>query len=157
MATWNVYAMSYDDNADLANGVHSIRTKFNDNVIVSYIRTWVLTYGSPVFTSLHMEVYSDVNGSKGGLIATSTNSFSNTDITSKAFSAKEIYFTFDKDTFDSNNWYHLVLKGTPTAFTSSSHIAWKSSYPYPIYTTGITASVNLREYPYTMCTIGASL
>jgi hypothetical protein len=152
---WTVYADSYSTNADFSNGVKSVRTKFGTGTILTVVRTWIVLYNNPTFSSLTMKIYSDKNGSKDKLLYSSTNSFNKADIFTKQNGVAEIYFNFDKIPLDSYNWYHFSLSGTSSDFADDKHLAWKSSYPFPVYTTGITGATNLTEYPYLISFVGA--
>jgi hypothetical protein len=148
---WNFYGDSYDSDSDFANAEKTIRFKLPVGGIIEYFRTWIVGYIDPSFTSITADIYNDVNGSKGGVLYSSSTSFVKSQITTKDNFVKEIYFKFDKVPLDSENWYHFALKGVSSGFSEDSHIAWKVGYPFPVY----PVSANIAVHPYLYTIIGA--
>ena len=154
---WSIFGDSYDTDSDLSNGTKSIRIKWNDNIILQYVRTWVVFFNDPGITNLTMKIYADENESKGDLLYSSLTTHTKAEMLTLDNGIKEVYFEFDKPSMDANNYYHLVLTGSSSGFSSSSHIAWKTSYPYPVYSEGVGVSFsNLPKFPYTCSTVGAA-
>ena len=156
MCAWQVYADSYNTDGEL--GEKTQKVTFNKNVIIRYIRIWIVVYDDPPFTSLNMKIYSDDNGSKGVLLHTSTNALTKANVVTLDNGVKEIYFTFNDIQLDGLNPYHFALDGSSSGFSASSHIAWKQSWPDPFYRTGLSLTFEeLSTSPYDIYFIGAEL
>lgn len=155
--SWTVYGDSYDTSDDLTNGTKSVRFKLNAKKIIRYIRTWLILYNDPGLTNVTMKIYADESESKGDLLYSSSTTHTKAEILTLDNGVKEVYFQFADIALDGDNWYHAVLVGTSTGFTASSHLAWKNSYPFPVYPDGFTNTyTNLPKFPYTFTLIGAS-
>jgi hypothetical protein len=151
---WSIYGNSYDTDADFLNATKTVRFKVPAGNIQQYVRTWVIGNNDPLYTNITASIYADVNGSKGAKLYDSLTTHLKAAVSTKINFVKELYFEFDNLSLDENNWYHFALRGTSSGFTEDSHIAWKTSYPYPVYTTGL-GSTNLAAYPYTFSMVGA--
>ena len=155
---WKVYADSYNTDAELSSGSKSVRAKMNEEIILRYVRTWIVFNNDPGLTNITMKIYSDDNDSKGFLLHSSTTTHTKANIITATNGVKEVYFAFDDIALDSENYYQFVLTGTSSGFSSSSHVAWKLSYPDPVYSSGFTNNYeNLLVYPYDLVLIGAKL
>jgi len=153
---WTVYADSYDTDADLTNGVKTVRFKLNGKYIIRYIRTWLVFYNNPGLTNITMKIYADESSEKGDLLYSSSTTHTKAEIITSNNGVREVYFQFADIALDGDNYYHAVLTGTSSGFSESSHVAWKNSFPFPVYPDGFTQLYNnLPKYPYTFCLIGA--
>ena len=153
---WTVDADGYETSADLTNGVKTIRARMNKGTILRFARTWVVFYNDPDLTNITMKIYYDESGSKGDLLYSSITTLTKAQIITLQNGIKEVYFEFDDVVLDANNYYHFVLTGVSSGFSSSSHLAWKKSYPYPVYTSGFAQSFRNRLiFPYTLSLVGA--
>ena len=111
------------------------------NMELTGCRTQIIIYNNPSFTSLNMKIYSNRSGAPAGLISTSTNAPLKAEIHTLSHALKEIYFDFSDVVFKADETYHFVLNATGYTGTTSSHIAWKHSYPDPAYQTNVDMSV----------------
>lgn len=101
------------------------------NRIVKAFRTWVLVYNSPSFTTLSLNVMSNLGAIPGQVIFTSENSYVLNDIATDAFAVKEIFFDFINPIFLRKGTYHLALNATDYVGDSSSHLGWVRGTPDP--------------------------
>lgn len=157
MSNWLIYANSYDSDAEFSGATKTVRFKVNSpGGIVQYFRTWLIGFNDPQFTNITAKIYADVNGSKGALLdnGNSVTTLTKAQITTEVNFAKEVYFQFDNLSLDQHNWYHFALTGVSSGFTEDSHIAWRSSYPFPVYREGLSAA-NLAAYPFLVSVVGA--
>lgn len=147
------------DTAELTNTAKSIKGRPNRNIVLKATRTWLIFNDfSGSFTNLTMKVYSDRNGSPGALIATSTNSWTKSQIITQNSGVKEVYFEFDLLPMRSNLYYHFVLNCSGYTGSTSSHIAWRKAWPDPVYRTGWSQTFeSLGVSPYFLTVIGAEL
>lgn len=153
---WRVYADTY--NSDSEMGDKTQRVIFNKNIILRYVRCWVVFYNNPGVTSLNMKIYSDNGGAKGALLHTSTNSLTKAQMITLANGIKEIYFSFPDIQLDGVNTYHFALDGTVSGLSASSTVAWKHTFPDPYYRTGLALTLEeLQVSPYDLYFIGAEL
>lgn len=158
MCAWSVYGDSYDNDTDFSNGAKSVRFKLNANKVIRYARTWVVLYNDPGLTNITAKIYHDLSATeaKGDLIASSSTTHTKAEITTSNNAIRELYFQFADISLEGSNYYHFVLTGTSSGFSASSHIAWKTSYPDPVYEDGVSVIFsNLPKFPYTLSLIGA--
>ena len=116
-----------------------------NNIQIKGVRTYVIFYNTPTLTSFNMKLYANVSGAPGGLIATSTNAPTKASIITLSHGVKEIYFDFNNIPLVGGETYHFCLDGTGYTGTTSSHVAWKHSFPDPAYQTNVDMS---REGAY---------
>lgn len=155
---WTVYGDSYDTDSAFTNGTKTIKFSPEKDSILRAVRTWLVFYNDPTFTNITMKLYYDGAGSRGDLLASSTTTWTKAQILTLDNGVNEVYFEFDDRTLDSGNYYHLVLMGTGSSFSESSHIAWRTGYPDPVYKDGISVSFNnLLKFPYEFSLIGAEV
>lgn len=133
--------------------------KLGDNKIVIAIRTWLVIYNSPTFTNLKMHIYSNevvsTDNTPRVLLATSTNSFNLSDITTYANAKREVYFKFNFVPFKDQDLYNLVMSADGYVYSESSHLAWVKGWPDPVYKTSFTPTFeNLLIAPYEAYAIG---
>lgn len=112
----------------------------SENIALQGIRTFIIIYNNPSFTSLNMKLYSNRSGAPAGLISTSTNAPTKAQIITLDHGLKEIYFDFNNEVLKADETYHFVLNATGYTGTTTSHIAWKHSYPDPAYQTNVNMS-----------------
>jgi hypothetical protein len=144
---------------------NEISQKFSLNADVSLIaiRCMFLYKDLPTtgLVGLRAKIYSDRAGSPITLLATSTNSWSASQITTLAHGRKEIYFTFNPFHLDGDNNYHVTLSATTYTGTDASHLAWALDYGDPTHTVVGGRSthnvVNLGTWPNHVTFIGANL
>lgn len=128
-----------------------------ENFVLKAIKTWLIVYNNPSFTSFEMRIYSSRNSAPGDLLHTSSNVQTKASIHTLANACKEIYFDFNKPVFDKDDTYYLVLWGNGYTGDATAHVAWKKSYPDPNYTTGLSDTKSLGKWPYDIAVFGADL
>lgn len=154
--TWRHYADEFV-NQELENRNRYLRFCPARNTVLIAMRTWLVLYNPPAFTNLRANLYSDRSELPGGLIATSTNSWSRDDLLiSSNYGAKEIYFEFSpKISLQENLCYHFVLSADNYTYSEDSHLAWRKAWPDPIY--GTATFENLLRSTYMFSVVGADL
>ena len=159
--SWRVYMNTYDTDAELSTGSKSCVAQMTKPIALEFVRIWVGWIGDPAskLTSLTMKIYLDESDSKGDLLFSSSTTHTTASLqASNAFlldnGLMEIPFKFSKVPLDKNNKYHFVLEGVSSGFTTSSTIAWKTSFPKPVYTDGFAQSFsNMPKFPFTLVLI----
>lgn len=153
---WKVWGNSYDTDSDFTNGTKTCRFTPTKNIILQNVRTGIIFYNNPGLVNITAKIYIDDNESKGDLLYTSLTTHLKADLINLNHGVKEIYFLFDEVPLHADEYYHFVLSGTSSGFSESSHVAWKSSYPDPVYSGGFTgAASKLPQYPFDLTLIGA--
>lgn len=121
------------------------------------VQTQFINYNSPSFTSFEGRIYSNLGGSPGKLLFTSTNT-QLPGIFTAANGVMTVFFNFDLpldlNPFDT---YHFVPWGNGYTGTSSSHVAWKKSFPDPACAVTVTDMNKIGVWPYDFEPIGAYL
>lgn len=158
---WRVWGERYDT-ADMSNTRVYQPAQFPKNYVLLGCRIWVIAYNDPVFTSLHMKIYSDNNGVPKKLLHTSTNVQLKADIHTLDNAAKEIWFDFDKipvrgEPTLASNKYHFVLNGSGYTGDETSHLAWMRGFPNPVYRPAGFGYNDLLTSPLTLYFIGSRL
>lgn len=155
--SWHVFA---DPIETAVNGTTEIHQPlvFHSNVSILACRAWVVWYNDPTFDDICMKIYSDNDGDPGYLLHTSsviTKDYFVDDL----YGVKEIPFEFsDKPVFKAEDTYHFVLLLSNYTGDSSSHLAWKRTFPDPPYRTGLDLTYEaLLTYPYDLTFIGCIL
>jgi len=158
---WTVYG---DDltSGDLTGVTKFQPVTFGQDLVLRAVRTWVIVYNDPVFTSLNMKIYSNDNSSGSHtpkkLLATSTNVQLKASVHTEANAVKELWFEFDYPVFNGADIYNIVINGVGYSPTPTSHLAWMKGFPNPVYSTGYTPSMITLPYaPYELYFIGAEL
>jgi len=153
---WSVWGRDYTT-AELTNSTHTARCKMNEHTVLRAVRVGITVLNNPTFTNLSMKIFSDKeDDTKGGLIATSTNVITKSEITTLANAIKEIYFEFNDVLLHGSLYYHFGLTGTGHSFSPTSTIAWKKAWPNPIYTLNLTTTlVSSGTAPFDLHFIGA--
>ena len=151
---WQIYADQYST-AEMSDASKSALITFDKSEIIIATRVWILIYNNPPFTSLNMKIYSNDGGFAKKLIATSTNVQLKADIHTLDNAIKEIWFDFNKVNVREGDSYHFVINGTGYTGSTSSHIAWKKSFPDPVYPWGVVTLPSLGGASYDIYCIGA--
>lgn len=154
--SWLVYADSYDNDADFSGATKSVRFNLTNNTVVKYIRTSVILYNDPGLTNITASIYYDkTDESKGDKIASSLTTHTKAEIITSLNGVVDLYFEFNEISLHNSGYYHFALHGVSSGFTDSSHLAWKTSYPDPVYDGGVSVVFsNLPKFPYTFVLIG---
>ena len=154
---WKVFADPFET-SDLTGVARFQPIKFNQDMILRAVRTWIVVYNNPAFTNLNMKIYSNNAGYPKKLIATSTNVQLKASIHTLDNAVKEMWFEFDYPVFKGADTYHLVINGSGYTFAEGSHLAWMKGFPDPVYSTGYTPAIETMLYaPYQCYCLGASL
>jgi hypothetical protein len=127
------------------NTAKSISQEFipESNTILRGMVAGLIFYGNPVFTSIQMFLYSG-----NSYLATSTKSFNKLDILTLEHGYRILGFEFEPYKLKAGNDYRAVLLLNGYTGNSTSHIAWRKSYPDPQYRTGITLTCEKgAKYP----------
>lgn len=105
------------------------------NSIVDQIVTGIVLHDPTNFTGLALKIYSDNNGAPGALIASSTNTWSRSDLLLQYdYGVKWPFFNFNQIPLKSETTYHYVLNGASGYTESASqYIGWYIGYPAGIY------------------------
>lgn len=153
---WTFYADAFMGE-ELQNRNRYLRFSTPENIVMLAMRTWLVLFNPPAFTNLRCKLYGDRNGLPGGLIATSSNAWTRSDLLTTAnYGAKEVYFEFEpKISLQQNLFYHFVLSADNYTFSENSHLAWRKAWPDPIY--GTATFENLLRSPYMFALVGAEL
>jgi hypothetical protein len=154
-----IYARVFDS-GELANTAMYQPFKANKNMALRCIRTWLAFVDNPTVDNFTAKIYSDrtdsVSHAPGVLIATSTNTLTKAEIITLANGFKEVPFMFDDINLQENTWYNLVINAGTYTPSASSYVAWKSSFPDPVYPTGLDISaIKLGSSPYAITIIGS--
>lgn len=134
------------------------KVKFNSNIVLRACRIWLVFYNNPTLTSISMKIYSNSGGSQGKLLHTATNTWSKSQIITENNGVREIYFDWNYPSFDADDEYHFGLFLSGYTGNNSTHVAWRSAWPDPVYGTNFTPTrVNINSAPYTIYFIGSDL
>jgi len=161
MAYWEIFGDPILT-ADMTGKTMSIRFKPNSNVVLKALKTWLIfkdPVGDMAFSALLGKLYSDRDGSAGGLIATSTNSWEKSDLLDlEDQGVRELWFEFEETSLNSDTWYHLVLNCTGYTYDADKHIAFRKAWPDAVYRTGLPGTFeSLIASPYFLIGIGDDL
>lgn len=129
------------------------------NQLLKSIAVGIIAH-DPSFTALTLELWSDQGGSPSKLIATSTSSKVRSDLlpTADDYGVCFSGFEFAGVPLKSGASYWIALRATGYAYTSSSHLAWRLSYPDPQYRTGLTLNATKSpNHPFEFGLITADL
>ena len=158
---WKVWGDQLDT-ADLTSTNKSQAVTFGEDTILLAVRTWVIVYNDPPFTSLNLKIYSNevISGANTPkkLLATSNNVQLKADVHTLSNGAKEIWFDFNFPVYNGADIYNLVLNGVGYAGSDASHLSWMKAFPNPVYPSGYTPAMEtLPLAPYEIYFIGAPL
>ena len=152
--TWTVWGDKFET-GELSNTNMYCKIKFNQNLVLKGVRTWIILYNNPTFTDLNLKLYSNEDNKPKSLLYTSTNVQKKEDIITEHNGAKEIYFDFNDVPLNGNDTYHFVMNGTGYVYSNDSHLAWMKAFPDPVYAAGYTPTFeNMLNAPYQLYVIG---
>ena len=160
MSSWKHVVKPYDS-ADMSATVPTIfqRLKIGTtygHYLLHGITAGLCFVGSPVFTALTAELWSDDGDSPGKLIATSTTSWSKAQCLTLDHAVKFIGFAFNKVPLRAGLNYCIALRASVYTGSDTSYIAWRFSYPDPQYQTGLTLqAVKGLSHPFDVVLIGS--
>lgn len=151
-----IFYEPYYDATAFGNTTFFCPFKANRNIILTVVRTWIVLVNNAPFTSVNLKLYSNTpSNMPGGLIATSTNSFTKAEIFTNTNGFKEIYFEFDEINLNGNTRYNFVMNGTGYTGSSTSHVGWRKGFPDPVYRTNFTPTFeNLGISPFALYVVG---
>ena len=153
--SWTTDGRPYESDSDLSNGIYTQKVVINKNVLLKYVRTWIIFMDNPGLTNITMKIYLDNEGDKGNLLYSSLTTHTKAEIITLENGVKEVYFEFDDKPLDDGNTYHFCLEGTSSGLSTSSKIAWKTTWPDPVYGGFSESFANRAQYPFTIVLIGA--
>lgn len=161
MSGWKVWADPFET-TDLTSNARFQSATFGQDLILRAVRTWIIVYNDPAFTSLNMKIYSNEviggNNTPKKLLATSTNTQLKADVHTLANGVKEIWFEFDYPVFNGADIFNFVINGVGYTYSVGSHLAWMKAFPNPVYSGGYTPAIETLPYaPYELYFIGAQL
>lgn len=160
--SWKNLVQPYDT-ADMSATVPTIfqRLKISASLssyLLHGITVGLAFVGSPVFTAITAELWSDDGNSPGKLIATSTTSWTKAQCLTLAHAIKFVGFAFNKVHMRAGLNYHIAIRASAYTGSDTSYIAWRFSYPDPQYQTGVTAEVTKGlAHPFDVVLIGSPL
>lgn len=131
----------------------------NANVFLKALRTWVVVYNDPTFTSLSANVYEDDGGLPGALLMSSSNSHTKASLIGANTNAlRGVYFTFTNDIIlRSADVYHLVLKWTgASGFSETAHVGWIQDVYDPVYAAAQTAN-QIQKSPFNISIVASEI
>jgi hypothetical protein len=148
--------------SELTNTARFQTISFPENTILKAIRTKIVVYNDPAFTSLSAKLYSNelVSGvnTPRMLIAQSTNSHLKAEVCTLENGVKEIWFDFNFISLRAGDKYNIVISGTDYVYSDASHLAWAKAWPDPVYKDGWTCSFeSLVVSPYYIYAVGRKL
>jgi hypothetical protein len=130
----------------------------DNRFVLRAVRVFVLEYNAPIYTSISAKLYAVRSSGATKDIATSTNSFPAAQVSTLDHAHKELYFTFSNPVLQADTDYRIGLIIAGYTGTQASHLAWASSWPDPIYRTGLT--VNQAKggiMPLSLSLVGSSI
>ena len=99
------------------------------------------------YTSLSLEIWSDLSGSPSQLLRTSTTTWTKAQVDAqfpKVYKLVYMGFEFDLLPMKPGTYYHVALRATGYTGDLNSHIAWRHAYPKPQYPNGLTLANSVR-------------
>jgi hypothetical protein len=162
--TWNMIGKPFST-ADMSASVPTISQRFRIPTtqsphLLGELVAGIVLFNDPAFTALTMELWSDRNGSPVRLLATSTTSLAKAAVlTTEDHAYKILGFLFDpQPTLNPGTYYHAVIRASGYTGNSSSHIAWRHSYPDPQHADGVTLeAVNAARFPFDLTFLTAEV
>lgn len=128
--------------ADNSSSSPAIYQKFTmpDNKLVRSIRIGIIQYNNPTYTSVSLNVYANRSNAPGKLLYSSSTSVTKATIGESINHAyKDIYFDFTDFTLrDSDSYYAALFINGAYVGNSTTHLAWKTAWPDPMFKTGVT-------------------
>jgi hypothetical protein len=119
------------------------------------LRTWIVVYNDPVFTSIEMRLYSSRNGVPQKLLNTS-NAILKATLHTLDHGCKEVGFEFDNaEALEADREIILVPYITGYTGNDSSHLAWRREYEDYVYSdVADRVYKNLLLRPYHVAFVG---
>lgn len=152
--TWRFLADEFESGDLAAPAVYQGLT-IRKNLLIKAVRTWIVSYNNPTYTSLSLKIYSNAGGFPDALLASSSPVIKSS-LGSATYFAKEIYFELADFSAAKNTTYFLSLDGADYSYASGSHLAWVRGWPDPIYRETYTpTAVNATLAPYQIYLVGA--
>jgi hypothetical protein len=157
--TWRVLGKPIytADNSASAPGVYQ-KIKLPSNLLANAFRVMVAHYNNPTYTSLELKIYGNRNGAIGKLLHTSTNTITKATIAAtENHSLKETYFEFSPEIplKAGEEYFASIFINGAYVGDSSTHIAFVSTWPDPIFDTGITQTqAKASNYPLRLSIFG---
>jgi hypothetical protein len=165
--SWKIFAerldtsdLSVQDEAMGDAPGHTQKCLITDNMVLKAVRTWVVFFNAPVFSSLELRIYpNDVSyyGSPPLLkrIYTSSNSWTLPEIATEDYAAKELYFEFDQAVnLIGGETYKFAIWANDYTGDATSHIAWVRATNDCAYSGYVEDSVNNNTAPFKLALIG---
>jgi len=153
---WKVWGDNWETGElDNTNKYQTLRVN-NSNIILRWVRTWVIVINDPVFTDLNMKIYSNEvvsgdNTPKKLLHTSLTPDLTKTQIIALENGVKEIYFKFNEVPLQKDTFYNFVVNGDGYVPTASSYLCWMKAFPDPVYSNNFTPTLERLPYaPYQM-------
>ena len=148
------------DNSASAPGVYQ-KFEVPSNILMRAVRVGVIHYNNPTYTSIQLKIYGNRNGSPGKLLHTSSNSITKATIAAvENHSYKETYFEFipSPSLRAGEEYFAAIFINGAYVGNSSAHLAWKTTWPDPIFDTGVTQNqAKAAKYPLDFSIIGTSI
>lgn len=125
------------------------------NRIIKAIRTALIFYNDPVFSSAELELWKVANNSLWKKIATS-NMRKKSSMITKDYGTKYCYFDFEiMPSLRKNITYALVLRLSDYVGEDGSHIALaREAYPYMQHAEDPITRANITSAPYIFSIVG---
>lgn len=127
------------------------------NLLIRGVNIGLVVYNNPAFTSIHLDMYDDDSGVPGKKIAQS-NSFTKAEIHTLPHAYKVVGFTFSDIAVRAGGYIYFALGAVGYTGNSSSHLAWRNSYPDPQFITGVTLdAAHADNHPLEICLVASEL
>lgn len=148
--TWSLFAERIET-ADMAGNPRVFMPiSFGRKRNLKAMRTWVIYFNSPVFTSLHLDIYSDRDNSPGTLLFRSSKAWTPADVSTEPYAAQELWFDFDNPiSLKKSETYHLAIYASDYVGDHASHLAWVRGIPDPNNAIDISETTrNIGRWPF---------
>lgn len=124
--SWLVLGAPYYNDSEMLDTTIKQGKRFSEPKIVKAVRSTFIFYGDPTFVSLNMKIYN----SNMLLLHTSTNVRLKTVLITMDYAVVETYFEFANVNLGKGDWFYFVVNADGySGASSSSHIAWRNTYP----------------------------
>lgn len=156
--SWRIIAERFDTADFSGSPVHSARAVFTYDTALKAVRTWVVFFNTPSFSSLEMRIYSNASNATSQLLHTFTKTWTLAEITDQPYAVQEIYFdTTYAFPLIGGETYHFVLWANGYTGNSTTHIGWVKAVADSIYSGWTPDMVGLGVAPYKIAYIGAKV
>lgn len=136
--SWRMLGKPFDTADMVGTPTISQKVLIPYNCILKAVRVGIIQYNNPSWTSITLKMYANRNGSIGKLLETSTDNVLKSALFTLDHGYKETFFEFNYVPLVQGDSYHFVLSASGYTGNSASHLAWRNSYPDPIYRNGFT-------------------